>query len=303
MHRPAPISDQRTRGISILLGANVLFTALDISAKWLATMGMPATEIIFMRYGVHAILVVALFAPLEGRRLFRSANLRLEILRGLALLGSTMGNFFAMQYLPLTVTGALMFTMPVLVCALSGPMLGEKIGWRRWSAILVGFVGILIIVRPGGAAFHPAALLSLGGALAAALYSILTRKLAGVDGTATQQFYTTAVALVCISPFAFSGWVWPTDAPTWTAFFAAGTFGMVGHYLLTIAHRFAPPSILAPFNYLQLLFLAFASWLVFSQPPDLSFYAGAPLIIGSGLFIWARERQLAGQAAAPAQQD
>jgi drug/metabolite transporter (DMT)-like permease len=182
--------------------------------------------------------------------------------------------------------------MPLLVCALSVPMLGERVGWRRWVAIVVGFIGVLIIVRPGTEAFHPAALICLAGALCAAVYSILTRKLAGIDSASTQQFYAGLIALVSVAPFAFSGWVWPTTGADWFALFAIGVFGVVAHGINTTAIRFAPPSVLAPFSYLELVYLAFASWLLFSEPPDVWFYVGAPIIILSGLYIWLRERAL-----------
>jgi len=287
----APVEERRNFGIGILLFAQIFFATLDTSAKYLAVVGIPLTEIVFVRYFVHVALIIALFLPVQ-RNMFVSHAWKLELMRGLCLLGVTVLNFLAMRYLPLTVTGALMFTMPLMITALSGPLLGEQIGWRRWAAVAVGFIGILIIVRPGTEAFHPASLLCLAGALCGAFYSILTRKLAGVDSVATQQVYSGLIALVCITPFAFEGWVWPSTGPAWFAFIAAGCAGMVAHQLNTVAHRFAPPSALAPFTYSELLLLALASWLIFKEPPDFWFYIGAPIIIGSGVYIWLRERKL-----------
>lgn len=292
----APIEERRNLGIGILLVAQIFFATLDTSAKYLSVIGLPLTQIVFVRYGIHVALAIALFLPLQ-RTLFVTNNWQLQLLRGLCLLGVTAANFLAMRFLPLTVTGALMFTMPLMVTALSGPLLGETIGWRRWAAVAAGFVGILIIVRPGTETFHPASLIALAGALSAAFYSIITRKLAGVDSAATQQVYSGLIALVCITPFAFNGWVWPSTGPGWFAFFAIGVAGMIAHQLNTIAHRFAPPSALAPFSYTDLLLLALASWLIFSEPPDAWFFLGAPIIIGSGIYIWFRERQLQRQTA------
>lgn len=286
----APIEDRRSFAIGLVVFAQLFFAALDTSAKWLSVAGLPTTEIVFMRYLVHVALILVLIMPTRGRGLFRTGRLWMEIARGLCLLGVTAGNFLAMRFLPLTVTGALMFTMPLMVCGLSVPLLGEVVGWRRWLAIIVGFIGVLIIVRPGTEAFHPAAFFCLAGALCAALYSILTRKLAGVDSAATQQVYAGLVALVCVTPFAFNGWVWPHDAATWFAFFAIGSFGVLAHGINTIAYRFAPPSALVPFSYLELVYLAFASWILFVEPPDVWFYVGAPVIILSGIYIWLRER-------------
>lgn len=288
----APIEDRRSLGIGLLVIAQVFFATLDTSAKWLSVAGIPVFEVVFVRYAVPVVVLTAVLLPSRGWGLFRTGNLKLELLRGLCLAGVTVALFFSMKFLPLTVTGALLFTMPLMVTALSVPLLGETIGWRRWAAICAGFVGILIIVRPGTEAFHPASLMCLAGALFAAFYSILTRKLAGVDPASTQTIYAAVVSVACVTPFAFDGWVWPSDPPTWTAFFLVGIAGLFAHQLITVAHRFAPPSTLAPFSYLELLYLAFASWLVFSEPPDVWFYLGAPIIIASGLYIWLRERQL-----------
>ncbi len=288
----APIEDRRSLGIALLLFAQIFFTTLDTSAKVLAVAGLPTTEIVFVRYFVHVVLAIALFLPVNGWSLFRTNNWKLELLRGLSLLGVTFGNFLALSYLPLTVTGAVIFTMPLIVTLLSVPMLKERIGWRRLAAVGLGFIGVLIIIRPGTAAFHPATLIALAAAFSAALYSIFTRKLAGVDAPATQQVYSGVIALTCITPFAFQGWVWPSDGLTWFAFCAAGVAGMIAHQLNTIALRYAPPSLLAPFSYTELLLLAVASWLIFQEPPDVWFYIGAPIIIGSGLYIWLRELRL-----------
>jgi drug/metabolite transporter (DMT)-like permease len=288
----APVEERHNTGIGILLLSQLILLFLDTSAKWMSTQGIPTGEIVFMRYGMHLALILLFVWPLRKAALFRTANWKLEVLRGVCLLLTTAGNFLAMRYLPLTVTGALIFTSPLMVCALSGPLLGETIGWRRWLAIVAGFIGILIIVRPGTEAFQPASLLGLGAAFFVALFSIITRKLAGVDTAMTQQFYAGAVALLLVTPFAFAGWVWPSDNITWLAFFGAGVVGMIGHILISVAHRFAPPSTLAPFNYLTLLYLALVSWIIFNEPPDRWFYLGAGIIIASGLYIWLRELSL-----------
>jgi drug/metabolite transporter (DMT)-like permease len=177
----APIEDRRTLGIGLLVFAQVFFAALDTSAKWLSVAGIPVFEVVFVRYAVTVVVLLVVLLPTRGVALFRTGNLKLEIVRGLCLAGVTAALFYSMKFLPLTVTGSLLFTMPLMVCALSVPLLGETVGWRRWIAIVVGFVGILVIVRPGTEAFHPASLLCLVGALCAAFYSILTRKLAGIE--------------------------------------------------------------------------------------------------------------------------
>ncbi len=289
---PATVVDRRSYGIGILLFAQFFFTGLDSCAKWMAISAIPTSEIIFIRYAVHVALAVALFLPLQGRNLFRTGNWRLELYRGMCLLGITFFNFFAMQFLPLTVTGAVFYTSPLFITLLSGPLLGETVGWRRWAAVILGFIGVLIIVRPGTEAFHPASILCLMGAMCAALFAIITRKLAGVDTAATQQVYSGVFALVFVTPFAIAEWQWPSTGATWFAFCAAGIFGMLAHLLNAVALRYASPAVLAPFSYTGFLLLAVSSWLTFGQPPDAYFYAGSPLIIASGLYIWLRERRL-----------
>lgn len=294
----SPIESRANLGILLVLASQLVLLILDISAKWLSIEGLPTSEIVFVRYGMHMVLLLLLFLPVTGTRLFATNNWKLEILRGACLLATTGFNFLAMRYLPLTVTSAIMFTSPLIVCALSGPLLGESVGWRRWLAIGVGFTGILIIVRPGSEAFQPAALLSLGCAIFLALFSILTRKLAGVDTAQTQQFYAGATPVILLLPIAFTDWAWPSQPISWVAFFIMGAAGLGGHFLNSVAHRFATPATLAPFSYLSLLYLSLASWLIFNQPPDQWFILGGAIIILSGLYIWLRERMLAKVATA-----
>jgi len=289
----SPIESRANFGIMLVLMSQLVLLVLDISAKWLSVEGLPTAEIVFMRYGMHFLLLLLLFLPVSGRQLFASNNLKLEILRGTCLLITTGLNFLAMRYLPLTVTSAIQFTSPLIICALSGPLLGEAVGWRRWLAIAVGFCGILIIVRPGSEAFQPAALLSLGCAVFLALFSILTRKLAGVDSAQTQQFYAGAMPIILLLPVAFTDWTLPSQPVSWVAFFIMGAAGLGGHFLNSVAHRFATPVTLAPFSYLSLVYLSLASWLIFDQPPDEWFVLGVAIIVMSGLYIWLRERQLA----------
>ena len=288
-----PREDRRLLGIGLALIGYTCFTVIDSCAKWLTQHGgLPTMEVVFIRYAAQMLLVLALFLPSHGTMLARTEKLPLELVRALALLGSTILNFLAIQFLPLTITASIMFTSPLILVALSIPLLGETVGWRRWLAILVGFAGVLIIVRPGTGAFHPAVLLSLAAASCGALYMLLTRKLAGVDSVSTQQFYVGLVSTALMLPFALGGWVWPSDPSTWFAFGLIGVAAFVGHQVITIAHRFAPASVLAPFSYVQIISMTASSWIVFNQPPEMWLFIGAPVVIGSGLYIWLRERQL-----------
>ena len=287
-----PIEERRLLGIAFVLVGYFCFTVIDSCAKWLSASGMPTSEVVFIRYAGQFVLAAAFFLPTRGLALLTTRRPGLEVLRGLCLLGSTVLNFIALTILPLTITSAIGFTMPLILCALSIPFLGETVGWRRWLAIVVGFCGVLIIVQPGTAAFHPAVFLSIGTACFTAVYMLLTRKLAGVDSTTTQQFYASLVATACLLPFAFGNWQWPTDIVGWLCFVAIGAAALIGHQFITTAHRFAPASVLAPFGYFQIIFMTASSWFIFNQPPTVWLFVGAPIVIGSGLYIWLRERQL-----------
>lgn len=287
-----PKEDRRLLGIGLILVAYLCFTGIDTSAKWLVISGVPSLEAVFARYAVHMLIVVAWFVPTYGPSVFETNAKWLEVARAMVLLASTVLNFFAVKYLPLTVTGSIVFAMPLVLAALSVPLLGERVGWRRWVAIIVGFAGVLVIIRPGTTSFHPAMLLSVGAVICYALYNITNRKLAGVDSAYTQQIYSGILAVLVISPFAFSSWIWPHDLAGWMAFFAMGVFGALGHLLVSLAHRLAEASILAPFVYPQILYMTASSYFVFGQAPDVWVFIGAPIVIGSGLYVWIRESRL-----------
>lgn len=295
-----PREDRRGLAIGMMLLAYATFTCLDSSAKWLVTHGMSPWTAVAARYAVHLAIVAALVLPVQGTRSLASRSPGQEVLRACLLLGSTLLNFTAVRYLPLTVTATIMFAMPIFITVLSIPLLGETVGLRRWIAVLVGFGGILIVTQPWGGDFHWAMLFSLGAVLCASVYTILTRRLAGVDSTNTQQLYAALVATIGVAPFAAAEWTPPGEAIGWVLFACMGVFGWGGHQLLTSAHRYAPASVLAPFVYTQLIYMTLSSWLVFAQPPTVWVLLGAPIVGGSGFYIWWRERQLAGQRAAEA---
>lgn len=287
-----PVEDRVLPAIGLLLLALLAFTGIDTCAKWLVLHGVPATEVAFVRYAVH-LVIVCVVGLAGAERLWETTNLGAVSIRALALLGSTLLNFAALSFLPLTMTSAIMFSAPLWICLLSIPLLGERVGRRRWAAMAVGFCGILVVARPWSGALHPAILLSLAAALSASLYSILTRMLAGRDPTNTQQFYAGLVATVGVAPFALGDWTWPSGTASWLAFATIGLFGWGGHQVLTIAHRYAPASTLAPFNYAQIVYMTASSWLIFAQPPDRWVILGAGIVAASGLYIGLRERALA----------
>jgi drug/metabolite transporter (DMT)-like permease len=280
----------RLIGIGIISLTYICFALLDGSAKWLVQ-SVPVLVVVWLRFLTHTLLASALLLPIRGAALVRTRHLRWHVLRGLMFVAMTGINFWALQYLELTVTASIFFAVPILIALMSAPLLGERLDARRWTAILVGFAGVLVVVRPGSASFHPAMLISLANAVVYAAFNLMTRKLAAYDSPETIQFLPAAVASVVLAPFALAVWESPQGSLEWTLLIVIGICGGVGHYLLALAHRYAPASTLAPFLYQQILYMALFGYWVFGDVPDAAVWIGAAIVIASGLYLFARERR------------
>lgn len=270
--------------------AVTMFTCIDTSAKWLALAGLPVFQIAFVRYAGHFLFSLVVYLPQEGASLFRSAVPRMQFVRSLALMASTVLNFAALSYLPLTVTTTILFAGPIVVTLLAIPMLGEKVGLHRIVAVLVGFLGVVVVMQPWGAEFHPAMFFTLVALLASSLYFILTRRIAGQERNATSQVWSSGVAMLALAPPAAMVWQWPAAGVDWAVMCVIGVFGAFGHIFATAAHRMADASILAPVIYIQLVLAAVASWMVFAAWPTFWTLVGGIIIALSGIYIWHRER-------------
>jgi drug/metabolite transporter (DMT)-like permease len=298
MSEARPREDRAAAGVLLMALAVVGFTCIDSAAKWLILAGLPALQVVFARYAGHFIVAVALYGTQEGRAAFVSNAPVRQLLRSAFLLGSTVCNFTALKFLPITVTTTIMFAGPIVVTLLAIPILGEKVGIRRIVAVCVGFVGVLVVMQPWGVAFHPAMLLSLVALTMAALYFIMTRLLAGIEGNATQQIWSSGAATLALLPFVVVGWIWPTGSD-WIAFCLIGIFGAAGHIAAVTAHRWADASLLAPVIYIQIFLAAIAGILLFDTWPTIWTLGGGAIIIASGLYIWQRERQVRGSVRRP----
>ncbi|GLQ28266.1 DMT family transporter [Sulfitobacter pacificus] len=278
-------------GIVLMLAAWLLFSLVDTGAKWLAVAGVPAFQLAFMRYAGHFAISIGVVAG-GGLTLdrFKTDHLWQVVSRAVLLVTATLCNFYALQFLPLTVVSAIMFSSPVIVCFLSISVLGEKVGRWRWGAILLGFVGVLIVVRPFGTAFHPAMLLILYNATALAFYSIMTRRLSGIVAVETMQLYLGLVGTLILLPFAICTWVPPASSWAMVVLIGLGAMGWAGHQLLTNAHRFGSANQLMPFTYSFLIYVAIWGYLLFGTVPDIWTISGAVVIMGAGLIIWKREQ-------------
>ncbi|MEM8980875.1 MAG: DMT family transporter [Pseudomonadota bacterium] len=274
-------------GIGMILIAYAFFAFVDTSVKWLALAGLPSLQLAFARYFTHfAISLIALLREGIDRKTFHTAKSGLVILRGMLLVSATALNFVALRYLSLSVISAIMFSAPIIVCALSWPLLGERVGAKLWAAIILGFVGVLVVIRPFGDSFHWAALLICYNALALALYSILTRKLTGVVRTATMQFYAGFLGTITLLPFAIMGWQSPASLFEHILMWALGASAWAGHELLTRAHAYAPANILMPYTYSFLIYLTATGYVIFGEIPDVWTVSGAGIIVLSGIIIW-----------------
>ena len=295
-------ADRRARRLAIALicGCYALFACLDTSAKWLSNQGLPVLAVVWARYMGAAVLALAAANPLRTPQVLRSSRVWLQLGRALLLVGSTLLNFFALRYLQLAETVSIAFAMPLLVALLAGPLLGEWVGPRRLAAICVGFAGVLLVVRPGAAGFHPAMLLVMLAVVFYALYGISTRVLAKCDSAATTLVYSSLPAALLLTPALPWFWVWPQSLLQWALLAATGLFASLGHWLLIKAHHHAPAAVLAPFVYGEILWMVALGYLVFGDVPGLWTLAGGAVVIASGLYLWYRERAVQGARELPA---
>ena len=287
------IQSQARTGIVLMIAAWGMFSVIDTSAKFLVMAAIPAVQVAFMRYAVQFLFTV-IEGSRDGMTVIKSLNrttLALLTLRGALLVVSTFFNFVAVKYLSLTMTAAIMFSSPIFVALFSILFLGERVGIWRWSAIIIGFIGVLIIVRPFDEDFHWAALLSLHNAVAIALFSMITRRLAGTVNAQVMQFFSGALGTFALCPFAILAWQAPTHVIGWTLLFVVGIGAWLGHNMFSRAHVYANATTLMPFSYSFIIFMAVSSYLVFATRPDVWVYVGAALVAGSGLIIWWREKQ------------
>ena len=280
-----------------MCGAVVCFALLDAMAKYLAG-HMDPLQVAGMRF-VSAFIIALMFSnPFTRRGLLKSGQPTLQILRGLMLVSTTILNFLAFRYLQLDEALAILFSTPFLVAIAAGPLLGEWVGWRRWTAIVVGFIGVLVVIRPGmGGGMQWAALFSVGAAIFYAAYSIATRMVSRTDSSETTLFYGNLVAVCVMAPLLPFVWKGPLSLLDFGLLVAVGALGSFGHYLMIAAHRRAPASVLSPFMYTQLVWATTLGLLVFGDIPTQWTMVGATIVVASGLYLLYRERKVTGRVA------
>jgi drug/metabolite transporter (DMT)-like permease len=278
------------RGIAFMVAAMVVFSAQDAISKQLAE-NHAVPFVAMIRYWAFAVFVLALSARRPGglRAVARTAHPVLQWGRGALLALEIVVTVIAFHRLGLAAAHAVFASYALMVTALSGPLLGERVGWRRWTAVGVGFLGVLVIVRPGSAATGGEAWIAVLAAAMFALYHVATRHVSRADGSATSFFYTGlggAVTMTLIGPF-YAGPMVGWDAVMMAVLCVTG---MTGHYLLIRALDAAEASTVQPFAYLQLVFASFIGVFLFGETIDATTVAGATLVVGAGLFTLLRER-------------
>ena len=280
------------RGIFYMLAtAIVVFPLLNASVKYLAA-DYSLVQIIWVRSIVHFVWMVALFMPGLGWQLFATRRLGLQLTRSALQLVALIAFVIGLIHIPMTTVTSIYFTSPLIVVVLAVFLLGERVGIRRWVAVLFGFLGALVIIRPGFEGMHWAALSILASAVFYALYQILTRRAADHDDFRVSAVYTIVIALVVSSAAVPFYWETPIGWLDWLVFVGLGVLGGLGHLFVIKAYEHAQASVVGPFDYGQLIGVTIVGYLVFAEFPDLWTWIGAAIIISSGIYVARRERQV-----------
>jgi drug/metabolite transporter (DMT)-like permease len=287
--RTAPArADHPFKGIALILASTVFLGTSDVTAKYLSAT-LPSIEIAWIRFLTFALIMSPAMLPGSPLYALRTARPGLQVMRGIALLGSSLFFISGLRFLPIAEASATGFVSPLFVTALSIVLLGESVGVRRWLATAIGLIGVLIILRPGTSAFHPAAFFPIISALAWAATLIMTRMMSGREHAITTMTYSSIVGVGILSVLVPFVWV----APSWHDILFGifiGIASTAGQWIVVLAFRYADASVLAPFSYTQLLWVSILGFLIFGEIPDIWTVIGAAFIVASGLYTAHRER-------------
>lgn len=279
---------QNTRlAILLILITTVMFALLDTGVKYVGQF-YPVLQIAWARYVFQMVMVPVVIGRARPRDIIRTRRPGLQVLRSMMMVGATLTFFTAVRYMPVAEASAIGMISPLLVTALAIPLLGEKVGKRRWIAVIVGLIGALIIIRPGFGSLSWAAGLPVISAICYSLYQITTRMLAEIDPPITTFFYSGAVGVVVLSFAVPFSWQTPTLGG-WAMMISLGLLAGSGHYCVIQAMRRAPATVLAPFGYVQLVWVSILGYLVFGDFPDNFTLLGAVIVVGSGGYVFYRE--------------
>lgn len=277
--------------IALVLAAYLLFSLADSSTKGMVLLSVPVLQIAFVRYCTQLVISASETAYRGIHKSEVSDHFWLLMLRGAMLASATVSNFYALKVLSLSMYSAIMFSVPIIVSLLSWPVLGERVGPWRWFAIVMGFIGVLIIVSPFNENFQWASLFSLYAAFGLAIYSLITRKIVRQVRPHVLQFFTGAFGTVALLPVAI--WFWePVSFKLFLLMAFVGTASWAGHELLTRAHKHADASVLMPYSYSFIIYMSLFGYFLYDELPSEFTLLGAVVIVASGLIIWYRERSI-----------
>ncbi len=280
-----------TQGLVAMWVAVASFSVADAIAKWQGQEGFAAVQIVFFRY-IFGLVPVAIALYVAGFHQVRTNRPVAHVFRGMLMSCALALFFWGLKYIPLAEAIAVAFTAPLFITALSVPVLGERVGAARWLAVLVGFAGMLVIVRPGAEAFKPEMLILVAGTAVFALGITYTRRLARTETVTTMFTWTTVVATALFAPLAWWAWKMP-QADHLTGFAVLGLIGGLAHFLVIVAYRNAPAAVVAPQEYMALVWGAVIGWIVWSEVPSGWTWLGAAIVAGAGGFIALRETRAA----------
>lgn len=295
-HRPAG-AQRALAGIALVTASTACFAMLDTMTKFISA-GVPLLMALWFRYAFQAVATTAVVLPMRGLAALRTRHPGFQALRGLMLLASSTLAFASLRYMPVGEFTAIMMIAPLAITALAATVLKERVSLLRWMLVAGGFVGTLVIIRPGGETFSWASLLTLAMVAANACFQVLTSRLARTEDPVTMHLYTGWTATLAASmalPFA---WASMPDPWLWLALCFIGAMGTVGHFLLILAYQRAPAATLTPYLYVQIAFAMIGGWLVFSHVPDGWALLGIGMIAvcgAGGAWLTVRERRTAPQ--------
>lgn len=274
------------RGIAWMLLSILIATVMDTTSKYLSQF-YPVLQIVWARYFFQALLVFVLLGP-RLPRLLKTRRLGMQLFRSALLLAASIFFLFGLRSVPLADASAIIFLAPLIVTALSVPLLKERVGPRRWIAVLAGLVGALVIVRPGMGVMQTAALFPVATAVLYSFYMIATRHLSHTDSAVTTLIYTASVGTVVMSLIAPFVWLAP-DTKGWLLMVLLGFMGAACHFALIKAFEAASAPAVTPFEYSRLIWATLLGFVVFGDLPDGWTILGAALIVSSGLYVYHRE--------------
>ena len=286
------IKQNERLGIFLMVITTIVFASQDGLSKYLAT-EYNVYMVVMIRYWFFAAFVITISSRKQGgiKQVAKTKTPLLQIFRSLLLVAEMCVTILAFTLLGLAETHAIFASYPLIIAMLSGPILGERVGWRRWLAICVGFFGILIILNPGNGIFSPYALVPLAGAILFALYGLLTRYAGQYDNSSTSFFWTGIVGCIAMTAIGLNFWD-PVSQADWIIMLILSTSGMLGHFLLIKCYEVAEASAVQPFAYLQLIWASIIGIIIFGEQITTNVFIGACIIVGAGLFTLWRERKI-----------